>query len=368
MISLLRNCPLPSPDISENDWNLFFNTIPPHWIGSLLLFLIHNTPDSKNVPSWVYHRLQELFRSDHNRSLHTEVQIRSLSNICSDAGIDFLVIKGPALGQMIYPHPAMRTGSDIDLLVAEDQIPNLKSALCMHGYHIRFDSYAVSKNLFHHLIFFPDVFPSDTHRLPVEAHWRPLVLTGTGGSVTIPSLISESVEISTGLATFKTLTLADAFVYAAAHMCIFHAGMLRLIWIADIAYLIREITRTNQWDLVIARCREWECTMACREALTQASLWFDQAPPIPYNSSLFWPEATENEKKVFLHLSLRKEGYEIHLHEQIQEMPTIREKCLAIYYFLARTDTILMNVPNLSWWRYPTYWLHLVRKEFRKNR
>lgn len=368
MISVLRNSPLPPPDLTDKDWDLFFSTIPSHWIGALLFYLLQSSPASKKMPDRVYHHLHESFRSGHNRSLHTEVQIRSLSQICSEAGIEFLVIKGPALGQRVYPHPAIRTGSDIDLLVKEEQILELKSALCKHGYLIRFDSFAVSKNLFHHLIFFPEAYPYDTHQLPVEVHWRPLVLTGSGGRVSISSLLSESVEISTGLATFKTLDLADAFVYAAAHMCIFHAGMLRLIWIADIAFLIREITRTNSWDRVLLRSREWESTLACKEALIQAALWFGAAPPPPYDSHQRWPKPTVNEERVFRHLSRRREGTEIHLIEQIQEMPTIREKFMAVYYFIARTDTILQEYPNLSWRRYPECWLSLVRDEMKKNR
>ncbi len=368
LISLFHGDPLPPPDLADEEWKHFISIISAHWIGPLLFYLLENISSSDKIPKHVYHYLNESFISSHKRSLHTEVQIRSLSQICSDAEIEFLVIKGPALGHCVYPHPALRTGSDIDILVKEEQIADLIATLKKSWYLVRFDSFSRSKNLFHHVIFFPQTYHSNNLRLPVEVHWRPLVLTGSGGKVTISSLLSTATEISTGLVTFKMLHPADAFVYAASHMCIFHAGMLRLIWVADIAYLMKEITRTNSWDLVISSCRKWESTLACREALIQAALWFGVTPPSPYDSITVWPEPSENEKQVFYHLKRRKKGFEIHLNEQFKEMPTLREKFLAVYYFLFRTDTIQLEFPNLSWWEYPECWLHLVRGELRKNR
>ena len=50
------------------------------------------------------------------------------------ANTDYAVIKGAVLSQRIYPNPAIRKSSDIDILISPNQIDNVKAILEKHGF------------------------------------------------------------------------------------------------------------------------------------------------------------------------------------------------------------------------------------------
>ena len=364
LTGLFRHEPIPVPDIPDTEWNRFYSLIQSHWIESTLAYLLHDAPAITQPPGWVCDQLTSRFRSADQQNLQAEAQIRRLVKTAETSRCPILIIKGPALSHQVYPHPAMRTGSDIDLIVPDSRVGALSGALKQEGYRVRFDTFATSPRLYHHLQLYPG--EGKKNDLMVEVHWRPLFLPGSGGNASAEDLLAGSVQINTGIAPFRTLNLADALIYAACHMCIFHASMLRLSWIADIHYLANAITTAGTWDEVQKRAAHWQGRLALEQAFRHAYAWFGTTLPDPYSDWDTWLGPGEDEIKTFAHLKSRQSGEEIHLHEVVAGLPTIREKLLALWFFISRTDQIRMEYPDTAWRQYPSVWWEIICKELKK--
>jgi hypothetical protein len=67
-------------------------------------------------------------------SIRIERRLLVVHDALSSAGIDMLVLKGPALAHSIYPCPELRPFGDLDLLVAPNDIGRAESVLGAAGY------------------------------------------------------------------------------------------------------------------------------------------------------------------------------------------------------------------------------------------
>src|SRR5690348_4097112 len=60
--------------------------------------------------------------------------IRAALTLLTDASLDFLVLKGPALAQQVYPQPSLRSFSDLDLMVHERDLRAIQRVLLAAGF------------------------------------------------------------------------------------------------------------------------------------------------------------------------------------------------------------------------------------------
>ena len=72
-----------------------------------------------------------------------------------DQGIDPLLLKGAALSRSVYPDAAMRPGSDIDMLVREDELQACSDVILGMGYQETYDFHAFSRFTTPHQVFLP---------------------------------------------------------------------------------------------------------------------------------------------------------------------------------------------------------------------
>lgn len=73
-----------------------------------------------------------------------ELRLKALRSIARpafdalrDDGISFLVLKGAALSEAVYPDPVLRHAHDIDLLVGDDDLERAKKAVARAGFQFR---------------------------------------------------------------------------------------------------------------------------------------------------------------------------------------------------------------------------------------
>jgi len=333
-ISLLREKPVLVPEKDDSAWNMWFQVFSPHYIIPLAWYLSRNVPDECLPPQWVRTRMKEMYQGAGIRILRTENQIIRIRALLQKAGIEPVVLKGPALGHLVYPFPSLRTGSDIDILVRPDQVRDVIILLQKQGYHPHVDSHAISPHVFHHIMLLP---PDRKDTLSIEVHWRLLYLPGeiTPG---LEDVFARVVRVSASSGSFVTLDIPDAFIYAAAHMCIGHSTMLRLSWVADIMYLSRNLTEKGMWDEVFRRTSGGVLLAAARRACTEAGFWFD--PDAVYMKPGFWPETDPGAKERFHHLVVVAERTERHILEAVRQAPSAREALLSVIHIFFLTDQI----------------------------
>ena len=68
------------------------------------------------------------------QTVRLEQELAAIARIWSTAGVEFLVMKGPALARQAYPVPEVRAYDDLDLWVATDDFDRAVRALETEGY------------------------------------------------------------------------------------------------------------------------------------------------------------------------------------------------------------------------------------------
>jgi hypothetical protein len=169
------------------------------------------------------------------------------------AGIEPVALKGPALADRVYPDPALRAATDLDLLVPDQELARAADALVAAGFRrdapLR-DAYFRAEH--HHL---------HLHRPPdadVELHFR--VTSAFGAALPTGELLSRAVPHRTARGTaLLVLAAEDELVTLAVHA----AGHLfeRAGWLLDLALLV-ERSPDLDWESIARRARAWRCRRA----------------------------------------------------------------------------------------------------------
>ena len=113
------------------DWEAFLALAQ----ANRLLPLAHRAlTERTDVPETVRSRLSVFFAENGRHALALSAELRRLVGGMEGAGVRALAYKGPALAARAYGHLALRTYSDLDLLVAPDDVPAAAGVLGAAGY------------------------------------------------------------------------------------------------------------------------------------------------------------------------------------------------------------------------------------------
>lgn len=333
-ISNLRGQPVPAPKSDDMQWNQALDALSPHYIIPLLWYNLKKQPLFVLPPDREVERIRNAYRDASVRSLRTDHQIGQFTSQLRKAGIEPIILKGPALGHLVYPYPALRTGSDIDILIHPDQVQATIEIFQDLGYQHHMDSHAVSPHAFHHVTLLPSV---RSEALAVEVHWRLLFLPG---EITPPleDLIKRKITVSGTCGTFSALDIHDSFIYAATHMTIGHSSMIRLSWIADMFYLAQYLTEKDEWDELFKRTSGGVLLAAIKRACKEAVFWF--APDASFSEKGFFPPLVNGSLERFSYLSAVVGRPERHLLEVFRDAKNIREGLQSAYHILFMTNEI----------------------------
>jgi hypothetical protein len=113
------------------DWDAFLALAE----RNRLLPLAHRAlAERADVPETVRSHLRSAYAINARHALQLAGELRRLMDALAAAGVRALAYKGPALAVRAYGHLALRTYSDLDLLVAPDDAPAAADVLRAHGY------------------------------------------------------------------------------------------------------------------------------------------------------------------------------------------------------------------------------------------
>ncbi|MFH0967044.1 MAG: nucleotidyltransferase family protein, partial [Methanobacteriota archaeon] len=249
------------------------------------------------------------------------------------------------------PHECIRSASEI---------------LQGMGYRLMFDGFGISSDLYHHQVLHP---PPGIGYKSVELHWRLLYNPIEKNVLRFDAFFALSREIVVPWGSFRTLSPEDALLYAGLHMCIQHPGEIRLIWMADIVMLVKEITRQKLWDNVIKRSHYWKGRSSLMQTLELTSLWFGITLPAQFNLyDLADPD--DNEIQSLITANRVITGREHKVLSQIRKMETVSGKCLALFHYLTATRAVCMSCTSLSLKEYGETWFSILKitlRRWRKN-
>ena len=135
-LSSLLNAPLPDV-LSLDEWDVL---LPELRVGQLTPFVyarLRASPGWRDVPKSAQRVLAEDFQSHTLRTFLMEAELAAIAAALDEAGVPVLLLKGAALGRMVYGSPAERPISDLDLLIPADRLERAREALAERDVSIR---------------------------------------------------------------------------------------------------------------------------------------------------------------------------------------------------------------------------------------
>jgi Uncharacterised nucleotidyltransferase len=179
---------------------------------------------------------------------HLLASLDALGDLFSRALLHVTSLKGPLLGERLYPEGALRPSVDLDLLVAEADLERAVTTLETAGWYADAGPTAVySREHHHHLQLRREGHP------PLELHFRARVAFGT--VMPAADLVRRSQPTPTAVGRgLRVLRPEDEFVYLAVHAAAH--GFVRLMWLYDLKLLCQRYGTQIDWPLVVVRARE----------------------------------------------------------------------------------------------------------------
>lgn len=212
---------------------------------------VQESPHCGDVPP----RLAEWVREAHLvTSVRMAVSYQAMGHILrrlARAAPPFLVAKGPAVAQTLYPNPWLRAFGDVDVIVhqrdwrAVDDVVTRMGLLPERDARVPMPPLSGADALYERTYRHPSGFALDVHyddllncglaARDVDGFWRRAL-----------SIEIEGVQV-------RTLAPADQFVHLCAHA--HYHGYTRLVWLSDLAFLLRDHGEGLDWEQVIRTVR-----------------------------------------------------------------------------------------------------------------
>ncbi|NNJ73704.1 MAG: hypothetical protein HKP56_00935 [Anderseniella sp.] len=237
------------PMCDRIDWHRFGSLARSHKLGALAATRISRA-NLTTVPEQVRLMLEAYRRDIVTRNLAQEVGTVQVTQLLAAAGIRVLAFKGVTAARLLHGDVHdQRVSSDIDILVAAEDLSSAEAALAAAGYLKEWPGFEVSPQAQPALMYLAHAFTwiSPDMGLAVELHHR-LTHNPHWFDVRFDRLWEASEEVSLQVGSVRTLGPSDMAAYMCCHALDHDYFVLK--WIDDAAKAVSradQITSSADW-------------------------------------------------------------------------------------------------------------------------
>jgi hypothetical protein len=297
VVALLRDQPAKPPESPLQAWRTLLGCLDSHWLNPLLHWKLSACPATSAPPPEIQHQIRLTFLRAQAETIYLSQQIGELQQRFTSAGVPLLILKGPALAWSVYPHPATRPSSDLDVLVLPDTVPAARSLLVELGYACLDRKYDVAREFYCEELLSPP--RQARHHRWIELHWELSPVAALGRTAGVRELFERAVRITGDGIEFEALHPVDALLHRALVNAFHHGRDLRLIWLMDVALLAQQITLLDAWGVLQKRCGVWRARLAVELSLRLACAWIGLQLPAAVADFSAWPQPTPAERHIW---------------------------------------------------------------------
>jgi hypothetical protein len=189
--------------------------------------------------------------------------------------VPVIPLKGPALGETLYAHPALRPCSDLDLLVRRESVRQVDDLLQRLGYRRLADAHTFQFDLTYDRA----TLYEGLSGIHVDLHWGllsdPRYSWDEREGLTV---WDRAVPIRVAGQDALGLCPEDLLLYLAVHLAVHHA-LAGLLWYWDLALILDRWGGTLDWEVLIVRASRWRVRAALYFALLELEMLFGTSAP-----------------------------------------------------------------------------------------
>jgi len=238
--------------LSHEDWERLLVMAARQTLSCLLYHRLKARGFEALIPGQHLRWLKKAYLENAAKNLRIESELNRIIPALRSQNIRCIVLKGPHLAAAFYENQALRTMSDIDLLVPLSSLSQAKEVLCSLGYETS-DSYKRNsewQETLYHLPVFSK--PAST---PIELHWGLMRSHQYQADIVISGIWERALAMRIGNVDTLGLCATDMVLYLSSHACK-HRLRLGLRSLLDIAQVL-SCTDNTIWPELISRSHQW---------------------------------------------------------------------------------------------------------------
>lgn len=294
---LMAGKPERPPDLAMADWQRWLASIEEEGFRTLLFGRLRVCGSGFQPPAEIVAALRTGYFAEVARIMVRRKQLDNLLKWLAAAGIEPLVLKGAALGELVYSDVVQRPSADIDILVAKGDFEAARQVLLDSGYRSKRGDRSGQMGWACDEEFLPPVGEED-RQFVVEVHWDLTAHAQLVDKIETEAIFGRADLVGGLNRPFRVLNPVDALVFACLHLFYKHINELRLIWLYDIHLLAQRIENQGLWYEVVSLSQQWQARLALKNCLQLAHEWFGSPYPEDVRDLDYKPASLE-EMKMF---------------------------------------------------------------------
>jgi hypothetical protein len=258
------------------DWQEVFPAVVREGLLGLAYHHLNMQQAAGDPPLAFREAVQRTYRFGAIQMVQVYRNIGQVLTVLQQANLDYLIVKGPALAKMVYPIPALRFFSDLDIVVRERDWNVTHRALVSMGFVSETDWSQPPPKFAPQVVIYEQRYWHAAMGLVVEVHYDDLLNAGLS-SRDVAGFWQRAVAVNVGEVTAKTLSLEDTLIHLCAHA--HYHGYTRLSWLSDIAFIIRDHAARLSWSRVMEVVRREEVQVSVYYTLRLLPALLDVSVP-----------------------------------------------------------------------------------------
>ncbi len=309
---------LPQSDLRElfvdtAEWGELLKDAQMNGTASLLYYTLKTTGMDDLLPHQVMLQLEMTYYSVFARNVSYYKELNEILDCFRRSGMQVVILKGAALGEILYPDMSLRPFNDIDLLIKRQNLFKAENELLRMGY-----KNTVKERRQGHGREFGDHFTylkQGTTPLYVELHTH-LFPSAYDQRAEVNGLWDRAITAQIGGVSGLILSTEDMVLHLCAHV-FGHGFPLRLLWLCDLALIISRHGESLNWKLMEKRAKTLDVHRIVGFVLEQVKQTFDM--PLPRGAAS-WLESCELNR--------------------IEKLLFVNESCRVIWYYVLKLRSI----------------------------
>ncbi|NQT33968.1 nucleotidyltransferase family protein [bacterium] len=250
--------------MTDTDWEDIIHRSNRHSITPILHKRLEEISDKCEIPTEIIEKIENYYLLNLSRNIRIQHNLGKIIKSFNEAGMEAIVLKGAYLSEAVYEDIAMRTMSDMDVLVKSSDVSQAEQLILSLGYipHRNNPQLGISCNHY--------VYQRQNDSTPLELHWHILHLPFSD-SISIQDIWDRAYR--TEVNGIKTLVQSpeDLLIHICFHTAFMHTFSqcgLRMLW--DIRVILKHFAGRLNWEQIKRTASDWGVTRSVYLTLATA--------------------------------------------------------------------------------------------------
>lgn len=281
-LTALLNSPAP-PVLTRAEWDALLAELQAEHLRPFVYARLRSTSGWRELPEQVRQALAEGFQTHSLRTYLMQAELSAIVDALAAVDVPVMLLKGAAVGRMVYGSPAERPIGDLDLLIPAGRLETARAALGQRGYQAS-SLYWLARWQQRYRAELPMVCQAaERQGLLVELHWSLVELPYYIDRLPMAEIWQASAPAGEP-AGARLPDAATALLHCCAHWALHHSQEQRLLWLLDVDRLARHAQL--DWDLAMDRAARWGLQLALRTIVLRAEAQLGSPVPEPVRAAM----------------------------------------------------------------------------------